>query len=240
MLRKHLSVPLAHFVLLLPVTIIAIVVMLSATGNGGRAVSSCYARWWSFSGCGKDGVDCKPPPTQVGKEMYCDRACSFNFPPIYGGGAENAYSYAANSYLCPAGVHAGVVDPEAGGCMQYRIAEGREFYVVSDALKRNSNPSRGLGYFPFSLKILPCNSTQGGSARLVKNTDFKWIALAFFSMYLVCVNLSEQDDTKALLISIAIGVAYMQFFDPRDFKRSLIELPQMLVSIIGVSFAFWK
>ena len=110
-----------HFLSLLPIAILIIAVLFNASKDGNRAITSCYGKWWAASSCGKHGLDCSPPsmsennsenrtlnPRIKYKMLYCDRSWACHYPPVYGGGAKNEFLYAANSFLCPAGVHAGI------------------------------------------------------------------------------------------------------------------------------------
>eukprot|EP00392_Amoebophrya_sp_AT5.2_P017003 g17314.t1 len=108
--------------------------------------TSCFARYWEPFACGVNGSACDFDVPEY-RTLYCAKRCGRQLKEVlgsvWGGGDDNVY--AASSFLCPAAVHAGLVEDSTGGCMQYKVVAGRTSYPTLPAAKGEGS-STGLGY----------------------------------------------------------------------------------------------
>ncbi|PYH32087.1 LCCL domain-containing protein [Aspergillus neoniger CBS 115656] len=158
------------------------------SGYGVPVKLSCHARLWPNStDCGLNGDSCRPfdngafafrcpagcadamllEPYFVGPEEY-------NYRPLVIGGTadgDNTDSiYRGDSAICPAALHAGLIDSQKGGCgVLRRTGERTKFPSVT----RNGIESIGYAsYFPLSF-------TFGGESSETSCQDLRWPLFTF-------------------------------------------------------------
>jgi len=104
--------------------------------------------------CGPNAAECHPFSTQDAWMGYkCPGDIFQRSNPDYivvRGGGENM-TYTADSYMCYAAVHAGIVDAVEGGCFEARYSGQGGFF--SGGISSNGVTSSGFGWFPRGVQL---------------------------------------------------------------------------------------
>jgi hypothetical protein len=141
-------------------------------GWGSPQNIKCGTTYWgSGNACGVDGTDCRPF-NNSGFPFRCAANCeSYHVlnpravgdqeviyqPFVVGGPSSNdgdaIATYRGDSFVCGAGIHAGVISNEDGGCGVVRLVGQGQDFVGSD---RNGIPTVGFdSYFPLAFQFIP-------------------------------------------------------------------------------------
>ncbi|PWY96481.1 LCCL domain protein [Aspergillus sclerotioniger CBS 115572] len=158
------------------------------SGYGVPVKLSCHARLWPNStDCGLNGDSCRPfdkgafafrclagCADAILLEPYIVGAEEYNYRPLVVGGSSdgdgNDAIYRGDSAICPAALHAGLIDHQKGGCgVLSRTGERTNFSSV----ERNGISSIGYSsYFPLSF-------TFGGESSDASCQDLRWPLFTF-------------------------------------------------------------
>ncbi|OKL63846.1 hypothetical protein UA08_00437 [Talaromyces atroroseus] len=145
-------------------------------GFGRPQAISCTASYWSAgNGCGLNGNDCRPFSASH-FAFRCPANCrsvilqkeqtignqTLNYQSLVVGGPEPDSSdpgiYRADSFICQAAIHAGVVSDSAGGCSVVKLNGAAHSFPSS---KRNGITSTGFSStFPKSFSFVPLSDGQ--------------------------------------------------------------------------------
>jgi len=134
----------------------------ATTWIGTPLALSCGQTFWDGDvytpslSCGIDGVACRPFSASVWFAVLCPPGCAsdasqYASKHVVGG----PVNYTADSNVCAAAVHAGVLDDDDGGCFELRFAGEQARFASSLA---HGVRSTAFGWFPRSLTF---RSTQG-------------------------------------------------------------------------------
>ncbi|SJX62677.1 uncharacterized protein SRS1_16574 [Sporisorium reilianum f. sp. reilianum] len=147
------------------------------------AFLSCTSTYWLRNAeCGLDGQACEPfytAPGQVGQAFRCPANCvdvtllnpravgdqRVNYKPLVVGGGDANGTYRADSFVCAAAIHAGVIGNARGGCGSVRLIGAHAGFEASRA-----NGIDSLGFdsaFPMGYRF----ETTEGEADC---TDRRW------------------------------------------------------------------
>ena len=123
--------------------------------------------WIDGAGCGLMGRDCLPFTSSSPLTVRCAARCDY-FPYYQQRLTGSAPYYRADSYVCTAAIHAGVIG-SGGGCVSVLFTGGRSLYNETTAYGLRSRASDT--WFPKSFTLLPAE----GGAHCVY---FHWWTLA--------------------------------------------------------------
>lgn len=155
-----------------------------------RLVRSTYNRQCrsNSTNCGLNGDDCRPFDTDS-FAFRCPAGCSFsmvlepytvgpqdiNYQSLVIGGSDgdDPGAYRGDSFICPAAMHAGLINDHGGGCgVLRRTGEQKGFQSVQ---KNGITSIEFASYFPFSFTF-----DRGASDEAeLKCRDFRWPLFAF-------------------------------------------------------------
>lgn len=109
----------------------------------------CTTTYWAQNErCGVDGESCRPFSQNTSVAFRCPSGCSGTVlgaaravgtelpsftPLIVGGGDQERGVYRGDSWVCPAAVHAGIIDDRTGGCGQLWLSGSYAGFVGKDA-----------------------------------------------------------------------------------------------------------
>ncbi|KAE9126312.1 hypothetical protein PF010_g5305 [Phytophthora fragariae] len=144
----YFSISLALLVLLVYLSFFA------ASMEDGSAPAFLSCRSWGFgTSCGLWGVDCRPFESDW-TAFRCPTRCTLDQSSslaVYG-----SSPYRADSRICRAAVHAGVVGPN-GGCAFYRFAAANAFY---SSTANGVTTTEFLSWFPKTIEFKEAFSTH--------------------------------------------------------------------------------
>ncbi|KAF3930512.1 hypothetical protein ABW19_dt0201261 [Dactylella cylindrospora] len=222
-----------------------ILVVHYSTFQGQEKILGCVDTLWSKNnGCGLDGINCRSfanesfvfrCPTDCGSvrllEPYTVGTEQFNYQALVVGGGlpsgsidANTRHYRADSFICIAAAHAGVLETEKGGCARLRKTGMRESFPSSTSFGLTS-----VGFdapFDYSFTIEALGDGADSCA------DLRWTAFGLTLAFNILISLFTTNPTVffwTLFCSIfwEVGLAS----DPPDHST-----PYSLVSIAATRF----
>lgn len=150
-------------------------VLSASSGNSVEpSFLSCTDSFWAQNErCGVNGESCRPFSQNTTFAFRCPKSCSKttlgaaravgsslpNFVPLVVGGADATRSmYRGDSWICPAAVHAGIINDNEGGCGQLWLAGTYSNFVGRDMHGINSESFNST--FPISYFFQPDSQTD--------------------------------------------------------------------------------
>jgi len=216
----------------------------SVSGYGRPMAITCFATAWDFSGCGLNGADCQPFESEQWTALRCPHRCKFDVTEesVIGGGGG---IYRADSRICAAALHAGVIDDdEKGGCFLYRPA-GQQAFFEGGTTSNGISSLSFRSWFPGSLTFSRVDSrycSQFSVAILFLGVGWlfllvllrpppmlTWMALLVWGFWYVLFSMHDRDTAEELVwvglmrLPLLLGVGYMLFLAGPRFTLFVTE-----------------
>ncbi|EFW22670.1 hypothetical protein D8B26_006263 [Coccidioides posadasii str. Silveira] len=168
-------------------------------GYGQPHPISCSATYWSGGNqCGLNGYDCRPFNAST-FTFRCPAFCSslillnphtvgnqtLNYQPLIVGGPKPGSSdgiYRADSFICQAAIHAGVISDSTGGCGVVELTGTSHSYPSSSA--NGFTSTSFLSTFPKSFRFLRLPGSQSDCPQ-----DLRWPLFAITASTIVLISI---------------------------------------------------
>ncbi|PVF97601.1 hypothetical protein CPB86DRAFT_760022 [Serendipita vermifera] len=207
----------------------------------------CTAAYWSaLDGCGLDGSTCAPFTNRT-FEFRCPAGCKntvlanprtvgdqevVHVPLIVGGG-DTSTTYRGDSFVCAAGIHAGLISDSRGGCGTVTLVGSFTNYLSSNAhgLSSTAFPS----VFPSSYRITPATT-------LTHCTDLRNEALAF-NIIITCMLFLLLRPKPIVLFWSLVCIGYWHitlFSDPASVPPKISTAFETFLPSLFICYAFWR
>ncbi|DAA77279.1 TPA_exp: Uncharacterized protein A8136_6539 [Trichophyton benhamiae CBS 112371] len=218
-------------------------------GYGIPSPIGCSANYWTNAHrCGLNGYDCRPFEASS-FAFRCPAFCTstkllnpyivgnqtLNYQPlIVGGPAPGAPKedaiYRADSYVCQAAIHAGVVSGANGGCGVVQLVGSSDEYFASEAHGFNSTgfPSK----FPKSYKFVKLEGKEFKCPR-----DMRWVLLAITATTLALLSIFTTSPAVFFFSTFVILIMHVGLVSDPPGVAGMAELLSMLFSrLLPASF----
>ncbi|KAM5442264.1 hypothetical protein MferCBS31731_002638 [Microsporum ferrugineum] len=218
-------------------------------GYGIPSPIACSANYWtSAHRCGINGYDCRPFESSS-FAFRCPAFCTsaqllnpytvgnktLNYQPLIVGGPapgapEGDGVYRADSYVCQAAIHAGVVSGAHGGCGVVKLVGSSDEYRSSEANGFNSTafPSR----FPKSYKFVKLEGKEFDCPQ-----DMRWILLAITATTLALLSIFTTSPAVFFFSTFVILIMHVGLVSDPPGVSGLPELLSLLFSrLLPASF----
>jgi hypothetical protein len=211
--------------------------------------TSAFFEDWPPDACGVNGTKCaagfeastyrcpgRCSTTTLGNPRFIG-AKKVNGVPLIVGGGDEMGTYRADSWVCAAGVHAGIVSPTYGGCVNVAPLSDPEGYA-------NFLGSKGSGgltsapfspHFPFAFRLSPA----GTAAQCI---EFHWPIMAY-NVILLFVFTAFFTPPPHVLAAVLLVMGYLQITlasdvksRPPDWSFILGGIPPLLLA----GYWFWN
>jgi len=194
----------------------------AVTPEGSVQSVGCGDSFWNYDGCGVNGTNCLPFESDW-MAMRCDALCS-----KYNNGwkAIGTNVYRADSQICHAATHAGVIG-QMGGCFLIRASGPQFFFNGSDANGVSSIP--WTTYFPKSFEFKECTSTFC--------TPLQLVILATFLIFGFILLLLRVPKWLFFAFIVHVGWWYIGFSGTKDSPHGDLWI-NFVMSTMLPSFAF--
>ncbi|KAG8807504.1 hypothetical protein FRC17_004428 [Serendipita sp. 399] len=208
----------------------------------------CNAAYWkSLDGCGLDGLDCLPFGFDDATFNFrCPAGCmdaylrnirtvgdqEVIYVPLVVGGGDANQTYRGDSFLCAAGIHAGLISESRGGCAKVLLIGTFTDFISSSAHGITATPFPSV--FPLSLRLTPSDT-------LNHCTDLRREALAFDILVTVLIFLVLRPKAIILFWSlVCIGYWHVNLFSDPAVPPDLATAFQTLLPSLFICYAFWR
>ena len=156
------------------------------------------------------------------------------------------YLYSANSAICSAGTHAGIVSASRGGCLRFRVPKGSARDHFGAYLNpTNKMVTRHMGYFPMTLEVEKClvsSSSSAGETFSAVAIVLRRISLIFVLLFLLLLGMFEESSLKFFLVTAGTG-CYQQFLfvqKSKNMSRRLMMFPHTVLLVLAFMLCFFK
>ncbi|PGH04317.1 hypothetical protein AJ80_08540 [Polytolypa hystricis UAMH7299] len=217
-------------------------------GYGKPTPINCRANYWSSGNrCGLNGYDCRPFNASV-FAFRCPAFCSSNilFEPhfvgnqtlnyqnlVIGGpmpGSDEEGVYRADSFVCQAAIHAGVISDRTGGCGVVELTGASHTYFASKAhgISSADFPST----FPKSFKFLRLQGSQSSCPK-----DQRWVLLTITAVAIGLLSLFTTSPavfffSTFVMLFLQVGLVS----DPPDVTQMTEMLSVLASRLLPASF----
>ncbi|KUL92460.1 hypothetical protein ZTR_02287 [Talaromyces verruculosus] len=215
---------------------------------GRPQVISCAASFWSpGNNCGLNGNDCRPfdashfafrcPANCKSVILQQERTVgnqTLNYQSLVVGGPEpdssEAGIYRADSFICQAAIHAGVVSDASGGCGVMKLHGAAHSFTSSD---RNGIVSTGFpSTFPKSYYFLPLTDSQATCP-----ADPRWPLLGITVAAVALISIFTLSPGVFFFSTFGLLILHVGVVSDPPYFPSLTELFSILLSrLLPASF----
>ncbi|KAL1959424.1 hypothetical protein VTO42DRAFT_2227 [Malbranchea cinnamomea] len=217
-------------------------------GYGRPTSISCSASYWSGGNkCGLNGYECRPFDHST-FAFRCPSFCSslqllqpytvgnqtLNYQPLVVGGPKprsNAEGvYRADSFICQAAIHAGVISDSAGGCGVVQLTGAADEYFSSKAhgFKSIAFPST----FPKSFRFLRLEGSQADCP-----SDSRWALFSITAVTLVLLSIFTTSPAVFFFSTFFILMMHVGLVSDPPRVTQIAELVSLLFSrLLPASF----
>lgn len=177
-----------------------------SSGYGSPQELTCHSTGWGR--CGINGGDCQPFESDKWEALRCPHRCKLlkTEETVIGGDRDTIYK--ADSRICNAAIHAGIIDDSRGGCFLYRPSGVQSFFQGGST--RNGITSLPFeSWFPGSFQLTDVESTHCQNfgiaiicvaigwfiplALIKPHGMLIWYILLFFGYWYIALSLSDRD-----------------------------------------------
>lgn len=230
--------------------------LCTVEGYGELSRLSCVSKFWSSSGhCTLDGEMYEPLRNLTGAfrcPAYCKAAKAWDS--YYVGNEEATYRsiviggsntsdetdnaiYRADSFICPAALHAGLISNTFGGAVVVSLAGESQHYAST-----SNNGIRSIAFapsFPQSFKFSSNNVKASASCR-----DPRWVLLAISILFTSAISLFTESATiffwASYIITFFTVALATDFPEYEDFGSVVTSAFRRLLPTIFVGLAIYR
>lgn len=206
----------------------------------------CTAAYWrALDGCGLDGIDCTPF-SDAGFEFRCPAGCKETilrnirtvgdqqvvYVPLVVGGGDTNRTYRGDSFLCAAGIHAGLISESRGGCAKVSLVGTFTNYLSSTA--------HGITTIAFP-SVFPLSYQLSSPATLSHCEDLRNEALVFDILVTLLLFLLLRPKPIIIFWSlVCIGYWHINLFSDPAVPPDLSTAFGTFLPSLFICYAFWR
>ncbi|KAG9054310.1 hypothetical protein FS842_005492 [Serendipita sp. 407] len=206
----------------------------------------CNAVYWrSLDKCGLDGVDCLPFSNAT-FNFRCPAGCmdaylrnirtigdqEAIYVPLVVGGGDGDQTYRGDSFLCAAGIHAGLISKSRGGCAKVSLVGSFTDFISSSAHGITTIPFPSV--FPLSLRLSQTDTLDHCS-------DLRNEALAFDILVTALAFLVLRPKAIILFWSlVCIGYWHVNLFSDPAVPPDLSTAFGTFLPSLFICYGFWR